>query len=147
MKEKVVEEIFSNSESTKEEILISKFKKRSSEITISEPVAKKMKTKEKPPHVKRNIFIPRYIQWFSVLNLGFKLLKLFVFQDWEIFMKINEEYYSDSIEEFYESLKETEKNNTFRVKIKGQDYEISVDLLASTFGVKIRETILGQLRH
>lgn len=48
IKEKVIQERFSSSESTEEEIPIPKYKKISSGITISEPVVKKIKTKESP---------------------------------------------------------------------------------------------------
>lgn len=79
MKESVIEKEYNSSKSSEEEVTISKYKKRSSGITISEPSTKKAKTTVKSTSVKRNIFIAKYIQWNSFSNLDFDLLELFKF--------------------------------------------------------------------
>lgn len=128
LKEKVIEEEYSSLKLTKEEVPLSKYKKMSSGITISEPATKKKKSMDKPTSVKKNIFIPRYIQRNSFSNLDFELIELFEFQGWKNFMRINEDYYANLIKEFYESLEEVEKNEVFRIKIRGQMHDISIDI-------------------
>lgn len=62
-------------------------------------------------------------------------------------MRINEDYYPNLIKEFYESLEEVEKNEVFRVKIRDQMHDISVDKLASAFRIKVEGNMIGSFKE
>ncbi|XP_057984646.1 uncharacterized protein LOC131169434 [Hevea brasiliensis] len=117
------------------EIVAERARKREGKgIAGSEPSAKKKKMEKAPaskPFVQQNIFEPRYIKWDSFSDLPYEFEELFTFQGWMEFSQLNEYYYPYLIQEFYGSMKEVVKGESFSVRVKKKSQIIDVDFLAS----------------
>ncbi|KAF2308421.1 hypothetical protein GH714_009498 [Hevea brasiliensis] len=87
------------------------------------------------PFVQQNIFEPRYIKWDSFSNLPYEFEDLFTFQGWMEFSELNEYYYPYLIQEFYGSMKEVIKRESFSVKVKKKSQIVDVDFLASVLNL------------
>ncbi|KAJ9153548.1 hypothetical protein P3X46_026975 [Hevea brasiliensis] len=104
----------------------------------SEPSAKKKKMEKAPaskPFVQQNIFEPRYIKWDSFSDLPYEFEDLFTFQGWMEFSELNEYYYPYLIQEFYGSMKEVVKGESFSVRIKKKSQIVDVEFLASVLNL------------
>ncbi|KAF2319780.1 hypothetical protein GH714_018769 [Hevea brasiliensis] len=86
------------------------------------------------PFVQQNIFEPRYIKWDSFSDLPYEFEELFTFQGWMEFSELNEYYYPYLIQEFYGSMKEVVKGESFSVRVKKKS-QIDVDFLASVLNL------------
>ncbi|KAF2305341.1 hypothetical protein GH714_004085 [Hevea brasiliensis] len=87
------------------------------------------------PFVQQNIFEPRYIKWDSFSDLPYEFEELFTFQGWMEFSELNEYYYPYLIQEFYGSMKEVVKGESFSVRVKKKSQIIDVDFLASVLNL------------
>ncbi|KAF2322872.1 hypothetical protein GH714_031598 [Hevea brasiliensis] len=87
------------------------------------------------PFVQQNIFKPRYIKWDSFSDLPYEFEDLFNFQGWMEFSELNEYYYPYLIQEFYGSLKEVVKGESFSVKVKKKSQIVDVDFFASVLNL------------
>ncbi|KAJ9184861.1 hypothetical protein P3X46_004547 [Hevea brasiliensis] len=113
-------------------------KRKGKGIAGSEPSAKKKKMEKGPaskPFVQQNIFEPRYIKWDSFSDLPYEFEELFTFQGWMEFSELNEYYYPYLIQEFYGSMKEVVKGESFSVRVKKKSQIIDVDFLASVLNL------------
>ncbi|KAJ9168450.1 hypothetical protein P3X46_019971 [Hevea brasiliensis] len=113
-------------------------KRKGKGIAGSEPSAKKKKMEKAPaskPFVQQNIFEPRYIKWDSFSDLPYEFEELFTFQSWMEFSELNEYYYPYLIQEFYGSMKEVVKGESFSVRVKKKSQIIDVDFLASVLNL------------
>ncbi|KAF2308724.1 hypothetical protein GH714_014524 [Hevea brasiliensis] len=116
-------------------------KRKGKGIAGSEPSEKKKKMEKAPaskPFVQQNIFEPRYIKWDSFSDLPYEFEDLFTFQGWMEFSELNEYYYPYLIQEFYGSMKEVVKGESFSIgtfkdsrKLEGYDekaFQLSIFL-------------------
>ncbi|KAF2309244.1 hypothetical protein GH714_001347 [Hevea brasiliensis] len=87
------------------------------------------------PFVQQNIFEPRYIKWDSFSDLPYEFEDLFTFQGWMEFSELNEYYYPYLIQEFYGSMKEVVKGESFSVRVKKKSQIVDVDFLASVLNL------------
>ncbi|KAF2322349.1 hypothetical protein GH714_012609 [Hevea brasiliensis] len=87
------------------------------------------------PLVQQNIFEPRYIKWDSFSDLPYEFEDLFTFQGWMEFSELNEYYYPYLIQEFYGSMKEVVKGESFSVRVKKKSQIVDVDFLASVLNL------------
>ncbi|XP_058006735.1 eukaryotic translation initiation factor 3 subunit A-like [Hevea brasiliensis] len=87
------------------------------------------------PFVQQNIFEPRYIKWDSFSDLPYEFEELFTFQGWMEFFELNEYYYPYLIQEFYGSMKEVVKGESFSVRVKKKSQIIDVEFLASVLNL------------
>ncbi|XP_021670479.2 uncharacterized protein LOC110657548 [Hevea brasiliensis] len=113
-------------------------KRKGKGIAGSEPSAKKKKMEKAPaskPFVQQNIFEPRYIKWDSFSDLPYEFEELFTFQGWMEFSELNEYYYPYLIQEFYGSMKEVVKGESFSVRIKKKSQIVDVEFLASVLNL------------
>ncbi|KAF2285800.1 hypothetical protein GH714_007865 [Hevea brasiliensis] len=113
-------------------------KRKGKGIAGSEPSEKKKKMEKAPaskPFVQQNIFEPRYIKWDSFSDLPYEFEELFTFQGWMEFSELNEYYYPYLIQEFYGSMKEVVKGESFSVRVKKKSQIIDVDFLASVLNL------------
>ncbi|XP_057998278.1 uncharacterized protein LOC131177317 [Hevea brasiliensis] len=113
-------------------------KRKGKGIAGSEPSAKKKKMEKAPalkPFVQQNIFKPKYIKWDSFSDLPYEFEELFTFQGWMEFSELNEYYYPYLIQEFYGSMKEVVKGESFSVRVKKKSQIIDVDFLASVLNL------------
>ncbi|XP_057994970.1 uncharacterized protein LOC131175275 [Hevea brasiliensis] len=76
-----------------------------------------------------------YIKWDSFSDLPYEFEDLFTFQGWIEFSELNEYYYPYLIQEFYESMKEVVKGETFSVRVKKKSQIVDVDFLASVLNL------------
>ncbi|KAF2285000.1 hypothetical protein GH714_034441 [Hevea brasiliensis] len=113
-------------------------KRKGKGIAGSEPSEKKKKMEKAPaskPFVQQNIFEPRYIKWDSFSDLPYEFEELFTFQGWMEFSELNEYYYPYLIQEFYGSMKEVVKGESFSVRVKKKSQIVDVDFLASVLNL------------
>ncbi|KAJ9178823.1 hypothetical protein P3X46_010672 [Hevea brasiliensis] len=113
-------------------------KRKGKGIAGSEPSEKKKKMEKAPaskPLVQQNIFEPRYIKWDSFSDLPYEFEDLFTFQGWMEFSELNEYYYPYLIQEFYGSMKEVVKGESFSVRVKKKSQIVDVDFLASVLNL------------
>ncbi|XP_058006835.1 uncharacterized protein LOC110671496 [Hevea brasiliensis] len=87
------------------------------------------------PFVQQNIFEPRYIIWDSFSDLPYEFEELFTFQGWMEFYELNEYYYPYLIQEFYGSMKEVVKGESFSVRVKKKSQIVDVEFLASVLNL------------
>ncbi|XP_057986504.1 uncharacterized protein LOC131171067 [Hevea brasiliensis] len=113
-------------------------KRKGKGIAGSEPSEKKNKMEKAPaskPFVQQNIFEPRYIKWDSFSDLPYEFEELFTFQGWMEFSELNEYYYPYLIQEFYGSMKEVVKRESFSVRVKKKSQIVDVEFLASVLNL------------
>ncbi|KAF2286286.1 hypothetical protein GH714_013245 [Hevea brasiliensis] len=113
-------------------------KRKGTGIAGLELFKKKKKMEKAPaskPFAQQNIFEPRYIKWDSFSDLPYEFEDLFTFQGWMEFSELNEYYYPYLIQEFYGSMKEGVKGESFSVKVKKKSHIIDVDFLASVLNL------------
>ncbi|XP_058005328.1 uncharacterized protein LOC131181316 [Hevea brasiliensis] len=126
-------EVENNNEET--ETVAQRARKRKGKgIVGSEPSEKKKKMEKSPASksfVQQNIFEPRYIKWDSFSDLPYEFEDLFTFQGWMEFSELNEYYYPYLIQEFYGSMKEVVKGESFSMRVKKKSQIVDVDFLAS----------------
>ncbi|XP_057989024.1 uncharacterized protein LOC110636185 [Hevea brasiliensis] len=114
-----------------------KTKKRTSEPVQEKGTKKKKISKAPVVHMERAIHEPRYIHWPAFVEISVPLQSLFEYQKWDKLCSDTEGVYVDLVQEFYKNLRvdDSEKDESFKVKMKGTIYEVTVARLAKALGI------------